>query len=201
MTSVLTGDIINSQGLTPEKWLKPLKKVLNNHAKETIAWEIFRGDSFQVEIHPEKALELAIEIKLAIKQYEEIDVRIAIGIGDKSYSAKKITESNGTAFVNSGECFENLNKTTLAIKSSNLYFDYTLNTMFQLALLTIDNWTVNSIELIKTVFENPKLNQKKMAKLLGKSQSTVSEGLKRAGFDELKQLLKYYKYNVENTKW
>ena len=201
MISILTGDIINSQGLNPDEWLKSLKKVLNKYAKETIAWEIFRGDSFQVETTPELALELAVKIKLSIKQFEDMDVRIAIGFGDKSYSAQKITESNGTAFVNSGECFEKLKKNTLAIKTPNSKFDYTINTMFQLALLTMDNWTINSVKFIQGALDNPKMNQKDFAKLLGKSQSTVSEGLKRSGFYELQLLLEYFKNKVKDTKW
>ena len=201
MTSVLTGDIINSKDSNPDKWLESLKQVFKNHAKEIVAWEIFRGDSFQIEINPKYALELAINIKLSIKQHKDIDVRIAIGIGDKTYSVNKITESNGTAFINSGECFDNLKKTTLAIKTPNEDFDYTLNTIFNLALLTIDNWTIKSVKLLQVVFDNPNKNQKEIAKLMNKSQSSISEALDRAGFNELLQVLVYYQYKIENTKW
>jgi len=37
-------------------------------------------------------------------------VRMAIGIGGKSYSGDRITESNGEAFINAGEKFEELEK-------------------------------------------------------------------------------------------
>jgi hypothetical protein len=127
MTSILTGDIINSKGENPKKWLSSLKNVLNSYANENSGWEIYRGDSFQIELQPEEALEAALRIKAAIKQYKNLDVRIAIGLGDKTYSSKNITESNGSAFVNSGECFENLKKTTLAIKSTDKDFDYATN--------------------------------------------------------------------------
>ena len=201
MISVLTGDIINSQGLSPEKWLIAIKDVLNKFVVQPKLWELYRGDSFQVEIAPEKALELAIRLKLAVKQFENIDVRIAIGIGDKTYNADKITESNGSAFVNSGICFEHLKKKSLAIKTANFEFDYTLNTMFQLALLTMNNWTINSVKLLQVALDHSNKNQKEIALLLGKSQSTISEGLKRGGYDELLKLLTYYKYKVKNTKW
>lgn len=201
MISVLTGDIINSKGINPEEWMSSLKKVLSNYAAETSGWEIYRGDSFQIEVQPSKALELAIQIKLAIKKHKEIDVRIAIGIGDKSYKSSKITESNGTAFVNSGECFETIKKTTLAIKTTSSDFDYTMNTMFQLALLIIDNWTVNSVKLIKTIFEHTAINQKELALLLSKSQSTISEGLKRSGYYEINKMMKFYEYKINNTVW
>jgi predicted XRE-type DNA-binding protein len=64
-------------------------------------------------------------------------------------------------------------------------------------LLTIDNWTVKSSKLIKTHFENPKLNQKDLAKLLGKTQSNISAGLKRSGFDEISQMLAFYNYQIK----
>ncbi len=201
MVSVLTGDIINSKEVEPSIWLPSLREVLALYAKETEQWEIFRGDSFQVEVKLSEALILAFRIKLAIKKFERLDVRIAIGLGEMTYMSNKITESNGTAFINSGMCFENLKKKTLAVKSPNKDFDYTINTMIQLASLTMNNWTVNSVKLIKVALDNPELNQKQIAKLLDKSQSTISEGLKRSGFEELKQLLNYYEYKVNNTRW
>jgi len=201
MVSILTGDVINSKKVKPDVWLLSLRKILSEYANENEQWEIFRGDSFQVEVELTKALELAFKIKLAMKQHELIDVRIAIGLGKKTFKSKKITESNGTAFINSGECFENLKKSTLALKSSNKDFDYTINTMIQLASLTMNSWTVNSIKLIKVALDNPELNQNKIAELLNKSQSTISEGLKRSGFDELQQMLNYYEYKVNNTQW
>ena len=201
MIAIITGDIINSKKIFPDKWIISLKQILNRFAKENETWEIFRGDSFQVEVAPKDALILAIRIKLAIKQHKHLDVRMAIGLGEKNYRSKKITQSNGSAFVNSGECFEKLKKTTLAVKSSNYDFDFTMNTMIQLALLTMDNWTNNSVKLITSVFDYPNLKQKELAQLLGKSQSTISEGLKRGGYDEIVSLLTYYKYKVDNTKW
>lgn len=200
MTSIITGDIINSRTSEPRNWLVPLKSVLNTFGKPPKDWEIYRGDSFQLEVKPEKALYTCVLIKSAIKQFKHLDVRMAIGIGEKTYTSEKITESNGDAFVNSGECFEAMKKNTLAIKSNFEGFDTTLNTMLDLANLTMNNWTVTSSEIIKIALENPKLNQKQIANLLGKSQSNISEGLKRGGFDEILKLLNYYKAQVQ-TLW
>ncbi|WP_034040365.1 SatD family protein [Wocania ichthyoenteri] len=197
MTSIITGDIINSKETNPEKWLKPLKSVLNNYGNEPANWEIYRGDSFQLELTPEIALEACIIIKATIKQFKNLDVRLAIGIGEKTYQSDKITESNGSAFVNSGECFEQLKKSTLAIKSPFKAFDIQINIMLDLATLTINSWKSTSSKTIKTTIENPKLNQIQLAKLLGKTQSNISESLKRAGFDEISKLLHYYKTQIQ----
>lgn len=198
MTSIITGDIINSKKSNPQKWLKALKSILNSFGKSPLTWEIYRGDSFQLEVHPEQALEACILIKATIKQFEKIDVRLAIGIGDKTYQSKNITESNGSAFVNSGECFENLKKTTLAIKSPFELFDTTINIMLELAQLTLNNWSSTSATLIKTTLENPDLNQKQVAKILNRTQGNISQGLKRGGYDEISKLLHYYKTQIQS---
>jgi len=197
MTSIITGDIINSKSSEPKKWLNTLKEVLDQYGNQPTQWDIFRGDSFQLETSPEEALKAAILIKSSIKQFKNIDVRIAIGIGEKTYNSEKITEANGTAFINSGECFDDLKKTTLAIKSPFNQFDLQINIMFELALLTINNWTTTSAKLIKTAIENPALTQVELANHFNTTQSNISKGLKRGGFDEISKLLNYYNAQVK----
>ena len=139
----------------------------------------------------------AMLIKAEIKQWKDLDVRIGIGIGEITYQAAKITESNGTAFLNSGECFEDLKKQTLAIKTPNKELNTTLNLMIELASLTVDRWTETAAKLIKLKIENPTANQKDLANLLNKTaQGTISEGLKRGGYDEIQKLLDYYKLKI-----
>ncbi|MFV9550685.1 SatD family protein [Algibacter sp. PT7-4] len=198
MTSIITGDIINSKKSAPENWLEALKTILNSYGKSPKIWEIYRGDSFQLEVLPEHALEACILIKATIKQFENIDVRLAIGIGKKTYISKNITESNGSAFINSGECFENLKKTTLAIKSPYKQFDTAINIMLNLAQLTINNWSSTSANLVKTTLKKPNLNQSQLAKVLNKTQGNISQGLKRAGYDEISKLLHYYKTQIQD---
>ncbi|AUS06394.1 SatD family protein [Pseudotamlana carrageenivorans] len=198
MTSIITGDIINSKESSPKNWLEALKSILNHFGKTPSQWEIYRGDSFQLEVTPSEALHACILIKATIKQFKNIDVRLAIGLGTKSFTSKNITESNGEAFINSGECFENLKKTTLAIKSPFTEFDTTINIMLELAQLTINHWTSTSSTLIKTTLEHPNYNQNELAKLLDKTQGNISQGLKRAGLDELNKLLNYYKTQIQN---
>ena len=59
MIGVLTGDIINSRKVPPQRWLPVLKKTLSFHGKHPSAWEIFRGDSFQIQTDAEQALLVA----------------------------------------------------------------------------------------------------------------------------------------------
>lgn len=193
MTAILTGDIINSKDHKASKWLPLLKQALSRYGTEPLAWEIYRGDSFQLETTPEEALEAALYIKAHLKQIRHLDVRMAIGLGEKDYVAEKITESNGTAFVRSGECFDGLKKQTLALHSGNEAFDTTMNLILQLAALTIDNWLPATAKIVCTAMENPEANQKEIASLLNKSQSTISEALIRAGFDEVQKMIHFYR--------
>lgn len=199
MTSIITGDIINSKESDPKKWLDALKAVFNKYGKEPNQWEIYRGDSFQLEVKPENALHMAVLIKATIKQFKDIDVRMAIGIGDKTYTSNKITESNGSAFVNSGECFEQLKKNTLAIRSPFTAFDLQINIMLELAQLTMNNWTVTTASLIKIAMEHPELNQKELANYFNKTQGNISQGLKRSGYDEISKMVAFYNSQIKTV--
>lgn len=199
MTSIITGDIINSRRADHTDWMPTLKSVLDQYGKEPEAWEIYRGDSFQLEAPPEEALKIVIHLKASIRQFKGLDVRMAIGIGKKDYSMMKITESNGEAFVNSGHAFNKLNKKkTLSLRSPWPEIDEQLNLSIDLALLTMNGWQTNAAHYIKTVIEHPNWTQVQLAKNLNKSQSAVSESLNRAGFEDIMRLEKKYRKLITN---
>jgi hypothetical protein len=193
MVGILTGDIINSRFAETGDWLKVLKEALNTVAPGHS--EIFRGDSFQLEVKPEEAFLKAVYIKACIKSFKDLDVRIAIGIGKKDRAAKKITEANGEAFIFSGEKLETLKKegVNLAIRSSFPDFDNEINLAVRLALVAMDNWKPGSATIIKLAIENKSPSQEVLAKLAGKRQSTVSEALKRAEFHLIMELDQEYR--------
>ena len=193
MIAIITGDIINSREGKAQEWLPILKSVLNQYGKEPKQWEIYRGDSFQLEVKPAEALKVALHIKASIKQRSNLDARMAIGLGEKEYQAKKITESNGSAVVNSGECFEEQKKQTLAVRSPNTQMDEQINLLLELALLTIDNWSKTTALVVKIALENPMKNQVELANMLKKAQSSISEALTRGGFDEMMRMEKRYR--------
>ncbi|MGM8362601.1 transcriptional regulator [Flavobacterium sp. ARAG 55.4] len=198
MKAVITGDIIDSRKLSSAVWMSDLKAVLNQYGSEPKNWEIYRGDSFQLIIAVEDALEAALLIKAAVKQHKELDVRMAIGVGKVDYLSDKITESNGAAFINSGECFENLKKQTLGIQTPWEQFNTTFAVIFSFMLIIVDNWTSTSAEIVKKALENPEINQNQLASALNrKSQSSISSSLKRAAYDELKNMIAFYKQEIK----
>ena len=131
MTSVITGDIIGSRQQKSEHWVEDLKKILAPFGKTPNQWEVYRGDEFQIEINnPEDALLAAILVKAHLRAIKS-DARMSIGFGDKTHNAERISESNGSAFINSGELFETLKKqkVTLALRTGDIDFDEKLNLM------------------------------------------------------------------------
>ena len=198
-TSIITGDVVNSRKVDPQLWLPVLKDVLQRFGQEPNQWEIFRGDSFQLELAPENALEAALLIKATMKQFNKLDVRTAIGIGDKTYTTGKITESNGTAFLNSGDCFDSLKKEKLAILTPWVDFNYEMSVYLQLmSSLLMDKWTIASAHFIRIMLENSDLTQLELAVKLNKPQSNISIGLKRAGYDEVRKVLDMYRFKLKN---
>jgi hypothetical protein len=202
LTSVITGDIINSRKVQNSRlWLSPLKKTLSSEGNSPKTWEIYRGDSFQLEIKdPSKALLIALKIKVTIKCTKGLDVRMAIGIGQKDFIGSKVTESNGEAFVNSGEKLETIKKAkqNLAIKTSWPEFDKEINLCIRLGLIAMDNWTTGAAQLIKILINNQDITQIKLAKKLKISQSSVSEKKKRAFYSEIMELESFYQEKIRN---
>jgi hypothetical protein len=195
MTSVITGDIINSRNTSNEIWLTKLKEVF----RELNAGEIYRGDSFQIEIKDvETVLFKAIFIKSYLKTIKDIDVRMAIGMGEKNFTSETVNEANGEAFINSGFAFDNfLKKQTLAIKTPFEEINEEINIGLSLGLLIMDNWTQNSAEFVKKSLQNTAATQKKIAADLKISQSSASERRKRAGFDEIMKLEKRFRKLIQ----
>ncbi|MFZ0596884.1 MAG: hypothetical protein WAM46_07865 [Flavobacterium sp.] len=199
MISVITGDIIGSRQQKSKHWVEDLKKILLAFGEMPSDWEVYRGDEFQVEIkNPEEALLAAILIKAHLRAIKS-DARMSIGFGDKTHHAEKISESNGTAFINSGELFETLKKQklTLAMRTGDIILDEKMNLMLRLALTFMDSWLVQSAEFVAVAIENPTLSQEELGQKLGINQAAVSRRQKRAQFDLVMNLDRYFRTQIK----
>ncbi len=198
LTSIITGDIINSRIVNAQQWMGKLEKTLSSFGSTPKVWEIYRGDSFQLEVDPIDSFRASLFIKSQIKCIPKLDARIAIGIGEKNYESNKITLSNGPAYIYSGECFDSLSKQNLGIRTPWSAFDEYMNMAFELASLTIDEWTPNSAETIAISLLNEQITQMELADRLGKSQSNISAALKRAGFHTIQKLKRYFEKEIKH---
>lgn len=199
MIAIIKGDIIASRKIqNPERWMLPLKQLLETWGQSPKNWELVWGDFFQIEVpNPEDALRRALIIKALIKSVEpenagkkqsSIDVRMAIGIGEKTYNGDRISESNGPAFVNAGEKFEKLNKekVNLAIQTPWKQIDEDINLNLKLAGIFMDEWTVSSAQLVELFFKHPQATQTEIGEMLGIRQNSVSGRWTRSHIEEIK---------------
>jgi hypothetical protein len=210
MIAVIKGDIINSRLIiNQDKWLIPLEDLLNEWGKSPEIWEVAWGDSFQLEVeNPAESLYKALLIKALIKgisfkknseKMSEIDVRISIGIGEKTYAGRRVSESNGPAYIYAGEKFSLLKKenTTLAIKSKWPEFDEEFNLYLKLAGVFMDKWTKSSAELVGIVLRNSMITQEEVGKLIGIKQSGVSGRWNRAKIDEILEIDNLFRRKIK----
>ncbi|PZX55372.1 hypothetical protein LV84_02510 [Algoriphagus ratkowskyi] len=209
MIALLTGDIINSRELKNQNlWLIPFKQLLSHWGETPKQWEIFRGDSFQLEISdPKESLLAALQIKALMKSLpypdqnkrsSPVDVRMAIGIGTKSYDSDRISESNGDAFIRSGEKFEQLKNEmiTLAINSPWTEWNDEMNLYLKLAGIQMDSWSISSGELMSEIFSNPDRTQAEIGEVLHINQNSVSKRYKAANGEDILSMEKLFRKKI-----
>jgi hypothetical protein len=119
-----------------------------------------------------------------------LDARMSIGFGDKTFKSKRISESNGTAFINSGEAFNLMkkNKITLVLQSPSKEFNKEMNLLLRLGLSFMDNWLSQQAEFVLLAIQNPTISQEEMGEKLNINQAAVSKRRKRANFDLLLEI-------------
>ena len=123
---------------------------------------------------------------------------MAIGIGDENFSSEKITESNGSAYVNSGRLLNDIKSDgkTLAIKTPKDRVDHDLNIVFKWSSIDFDSWTPAVAEIIHLFIMNSGITQEDIAKKLNITQSSVSQRLKRANLDLITETDRYFRKKI-----
>ncbi|WP_395375037.1 hypothetical protein [Marinicella sp. W31] len=190
MLAIITGDVIQSRSLPASiPWILQLKQILSEITASETDWEVFRGDSFQMAVTaPQEALHKALIIKAGMMRMAGVNVRMAIGIGRQDYQGMSIKESNGSAFVRSGNMFNQLKKKTLAIETPWPKIDAEVNLYLELAALTMDNWSQSSATAVYLALKEPEIKQQDMAIRLEITQGNVSSRLKRAALETLQKV-------------
>lgn len=201
MIAVLTGDIINSQKFNSDVWYNALQKIFEG--KTSQEWENYRGDEFQLMLpNAEDAFLAFLKIKSGLKKIQDLDVRISIGLGEQTFAADKVSQSNGSAFVHSGRNLEKIKseKINLHIASDFSNLDQELNLIFKWVSLTVDSWSVMSAEIVSLFLSQKNLNQDDAARQLNVTQSSISQRLKRANYELLMETEAYYRQIILTQK-
>jgi hypothetical protein len=194
LTAIITGDLINSREVKPKIWLPVLEQAIGLYSSKS---DIYRGDSFQVEVEIEKVFDAIFYIKACLKTIPSMDVRMAVGIGNKDFKNRSIKKSNGEAFMYSGEAFEALKKETIGIKTPWPESTELMRLVLELTSQIADGWSENVANSVKIAFENPGKNQQELAEILGKKyQSQISTELTKAGYHKIVKAIEYCKGNL-----
>ena len=205
--AVLTGDIVKSREIAPRSLLIEALKEALNIAKELhhAEYDLYRGDSFQMVVPSASAAALvAIIIRSKLKLHSTVtsktwDGRISIGIGGITYRGEKITESDGPAFLLSGQGMDELSKKNrrLIIKAPWDQADRSLSLVTRFADDIVSNWSRYSAE---TAFYSLVYNESQsvLAERLGKSQSTINERMATAKLDLIRAYIQHVK---ECVRW
>ncbi|MGD2034508.1 MAG: hypothetical protein PVF73_05590 [Bacteroidales bacterium] len=209
MNAVITADIVDYSGLSTEGEDRVINTIhetfgdsrdIRTNADSNFL--ITRGDTIQMELDkPEKALKTALLLKSAInktalnkgnKTKPDIDVRIAIGIGEISGKRKHVNESTGEAYTFSGRTLDSMKKQkrTLAIKTNSTTLNSEFETEFQLLEIILSGWTIYSAEVIYWTLLG--FNEREISEKLKKSQSAINQRKKTAGWNGIEPLLKRF---------
>ncbi len=196
LVAVITGDVISSRKHAQSLWSTQLKSSLHELGRESLDWEIFRGDAFQLLSNsPSEIFFTAMRIKAGFKSTKGLDLRMAIGIGDVSARESRVAESNGSAFIRSGALIDKLDHlyVNLAISSGDKDFDEQMNAGIAMASVLMDRWLPNYASTVAGALKYPEYNQSELGKVLDIAQNTVSERLGRANYRVLLNFDKYFR--------
>lgn len=188
MIAIITGDIVASRSEKAAVWLPVLEEAISQYSN---SFDIFRGDSFQLELPVDSALVAAFYIKASMIEVG-LDVRMGIGVGQKDPNNPSLKTNFGSALIYSGEAFEELKRETIYIKTADDDLDQLCNTILPLLTELSLRWTPNIATTIKAALRNKEINQAELAKLLNKKyQSQVSVALQKGAFAKIQQSIDY----------
>ncbi len=192
LQGVLTGDVIGSRQVDAGIWMPILQQGLSVCGEQGLHWAIYRGDSFTCQVPAQQLMRAALRLKATLLAHGGVSIRLGLGIGEVTHHAHQITECQGPAFERSGMAFDELRRMTMKLRTGNEAEDARWDVMLGLAMRAVDAWTPPAAEAVEWALEHPEQSQGDWAVGLGKSQSTISETLKRAAFDELMAMVTYF---------
>lgn len=209
LCAVITGDIVKSSEVKYEDretvlaylhdCFEFIEDQLHLHDAILLPFEIFRGDSFQIVLtRPDISLLASIILSLKLMTFDStvahLTARISIGIGTIDYipDSKNAGEADGMAFRLSGKNLDRMKQ-----KDQNLLIttpNPALNLIFEAECAFFDHianrWTDIQKEVLLQKLSGS--TQEEIASRHGKSQSTISQSLKAAGFDVVREFISSY---------
>ncbi|NIY81116.1 hypothetical protein HCZ23_16765 [Celeribacter sp. HF31] len=191
--AVLTGDLVNSTGLGPEK-VERAFMALEDCAEMQAEWmggqslhfTRHRGDGWQVALaEPKYALRSALCFRAALRALgEEFDSYIGIAEGDvEGEIGPDLNEETATVFAQSGEELEDL-KTSRHFRMAHHSLQ-AIDAAIILADSIFQNWTPTQAETMKLAMSPEAMSFSQISEILKKSRQTVTKTLKAASYEHV----------------
>lgn len=191
VTAIITADVVNFTLLdfvTEKKMISLLTNVVADNKVE-----FYRGDSFQVNVKdPGMALEIVFRLRAAARSiHPSCDVRASIGIGKANTHIRTLKIASGQAFILSGRSFDDLEtEERLLIRSENQLANVAFNLISYFADYFLQRLTNKQAEVVLQLLSNQ--TQVQAAKKLKKTQPTINQLAKSAGWPEIRKLIEGY---------
>lgn len=201
IAGVITGDLVNSSGLTRETknlLITQLDRFARNNPGVLLPLEFYRGDSFQLMVCPELTARTAVFIEAMIIATAQTRARLSIGIGSVSkITPGKVLMSEGEAFQLSGKQIEGMKEEgrILKITVSKKTFQPLLAASFHLLESLIRGWKPGQAAVISQIpFTR---TQKEIAERLNISGAAVSKALKAGKWPVVEDFLSGFENTIK----
>jgi hypothetical protein len=200
--AVLTGDLINSTGVSsPKAFRLRLQSLLDSvdtlYGGSSVT---FRGDGFQVAFDdPRRSIESALYIRAGLigsspAKTDRWDARISVAIG----AAATNEDSYGDAYIQSGRNLDEMNRDKLQVYAEPSAFRIGVALASAFVDDIISGWTPSEAEAYFTHLQHPQ-GHEAVAKHLKKSRSTVTKSLIRAKYSLINRYLEDTRALMEIT--
>ena len=198
----MTGDIVNSQGLSDSEFssvIQLLKTELAQYASKYDGhFDIFRGDAFQfVTNHAYVIMHVLVGLRLALKAYSpSVDVRVSAAVGDVSYRNSDVKTGTGQAFVLSGRALDELKSQHIAFTCSSKSLMHSTSLLTQFADNHLTGLTQTQSETVLAYLMSEEKNHDNVAVLLGKSRSNVTRILNASRYKLIADYLHFMEQEI-----
>ena len=163
-----------------------------------IRMEVFRGDSFQLEVNNVRdSLRVAVIIRALLrgitinKSRRQLDCRVALGIGDVTYDSNSVSTSDGEAYRLSGRTLDEMESSRLMVATCWDDINAELDVETALADGYITKWKSAQSRIMATYLLKD-VRQEDLATELGLSRQMINKTLKSASAPLIKLYIKRF---------
>lgn len=202
IVAVITGDIVGSRKLSGAQFkqvMQRLEQLLGSFsARFQTAFDIFRGDSFQLVTPPADAARLATIIDLTLRcNVHAVAVRQCIGIGQGATNNDNVKTATGEAYLLSGHGLDEIKGRGLRIMSANAEFQTHSELLTRFFDSHLDRLTSTQAQVVLAYLLADNKSHEQLATRLDKKRSNVTRILNTSQYHLITDYLNYFALQVK----